>query len=170
MPDRYTHTLMFLTREMNEEASIQERLDNLHGLWTAFEEVEKRGNCMGCGAHLYYRMYLRHLQNGEVCYIGSSCNKLFKESAPLFYETSKELREESTARQRVFNRKIPQWASDLSGNPLTNYRSVHKAIQNKTKRYMNEGGYPQDMSKLLKVIVNALPETDRKHMNLIKNK
>jgi hypothetical protein len=167
MPDRYTHTLMFLTREMNEEASIQERLDNLHNLWTAFDYKQKDGNCVGCGAYLYHRWYLRHLHTGEICYIGSSCQELFKESAPLFYETSKELREECKARQRVFNRKIPEWASDLSGIPLTNYRSVHKAIQNKTKRYVNESGYPQDMTKLIEVIVNALPETDRKHMNFI---
>ena len=167
MPNRYTHTLMFLTREMNEEASIQERLDNLHNLWTGCDLGYKNGNCVGCGTRIYVRYYLRHLQTGEVCYIGSSCNDLFKESAPLFYESTQELREESKARQRVFNRKIPQWASDLSGIPLTNYRSVHKAIQNKTKRYVNESGYPQDMTKLIEVIVNALPETDRKHMNFI---
>jgi hypothetical protein len=164
MPDRYTNTLKFLTSEMNEEATIQERLDNLHGIWTVFEQVEKRGNCMGCGAHLYSRMYLRHQQTGEICYIGSSCNELFKESAPLFYATSKELRDESIARQRVFNRKIPKWASDLPGIPLTNYRSVHKAIQNKTKRYVNDAGYPQDMTKLIKAMVNMLPEADKKFL------
>ena len=53
MPSRYKNTLMFLTREMNEEASIQQRLDNLHNLWgrEGFTE-SKKGNCHGCGAHL----------------------------------------------------------------------------------------------------------------------
>ena len=168
MPSRYKNTLMFLTREMDEEASIQQRLDNLHNLWgrEGFTE-SKKGNCHGCGAHLTERFYLDHEETGERCYIGSSCVELFEHTAPKFYESMLGQFEESKARKRVFNRKIPQWASDLSGIPLTNYRSVHKAIQNKTKRYVNESGYPQDMSKLLKVIVNALPETDRKHMNLI---
>ena len=66
MPNRYTHTLMFLTREMNEEASIQERLDNLHNLWgkEGFTE-SKKGNCHGCGAHLTERFYLDHEETGR---------------------------------------------------------------------------------------------------------
>jgi len=165
MPDRYTNTLMFLTREMSEKATIQERLDNLHNLWgrQGFT-ANKRGNCHGCGAYLTERFYLEHEETGDRCYIGSSCAELFQHSAPKFYESMLGQIEESKARQRVFNRKIPKWASDLPGIPLTNYRSVHKAIQNKTKRYVNDAGYPQDMTKLIKAMVNMLPEADKKFL------
>jgi hypothetical protein len=165
MPDRYTNTLMFLTREMDEEASIQQRLDNLHNIWgkEGFTE-SKKGNCHGCGAFLTERFYLDHEETGERCYIGSSCVELFHHTAPKFYESMSGQIDESKARQRVFNRKIPQWALELPGIPLTNYRSVHRAIQNKTKSYVNDAGYPQDMTKLIKAMVNMLPEADKRFL------
>jgi len=93
-------------------------------------------------------------------YVGNTCILVFAKEAPDFVEACQPVLDECAARKRLLGRKVPAWIRELPGMPLTNYRSVRRAIDNKTKRYMCEG-YSHDLTPFITYTTKNMPDEDR---------
>ena len=163
-------TLKKLTSHMPAGAGSQDRYPELHRTWKPAgmvdlgekwcEDKDKIVTCDGCDTSIRYMFLLDSKIGSGRRVVGSTCITIFEEDAPEFVEACQPMLDEHAARQRLLNRKVPAWIRELPGIPLTNYRSVRRAIDNKTKRYMCEG-YSHDLTPFITYTTKNMPDEDR---------
>ena len=156
-------TVQFLTAHMPHDTPVALRYKELHRAWDCVRVVDDgrvAHQCQGCHTPIRYRYILASKIGLGECYVGNTCILVFQTEAPDFVEACQPQLDEYLARKRLMNRKVPLWIRELPGMPLTNYRSVRRAIDNKTKRYMSEG-YSHDLTPFIKFTTKNMLEEER---------
>lgn len=130
-PDR-RRTLRVLTSHMPEDATFDERCEELPRVWDKETLQLKPGTCQGCDCDkLTRRFWIRKRETGELVYIGSSCITLFEKTAPDFFKMMKPLLDEASLIGKVAKRKIPKELREFASLPFATYGEM-KAIDNRT--------------------------------------
>ena len=155
---------------MPSGAGSQERYPELHRTWEPAgmvdlgekwcKDKDKMVECDGCDTGLRYLFMLDSKIGLGRRVVGSTCITIFQNDAPDFVEACQPMLDECAARKRLMSRKVPLWIRELPGMPLTNYKSVRRAIDNKTKRYMSEG-YSHDLTPFIKFTTKNMLEEER---------
>ena len=156
-------TVKFLTAHMPHDTPVALRYKELHRAWGPGRVVDDgcvAHQCQGCHTPIRYRCMLVSKIGLAETYVGTTCILVFQKEAPEFVEACQPMLDECAARQRLLNRKVPAWIRELPSMPLTNYRSVRRAIDNKTKRYMCEG-YSHDLTPFITYATKNMPDEDR---------
>ena len=156
-------TVQFLTEHMPHDTPVALRYKELHRAWAPDRIVDDgcvKHHCQGCATAIRYRCMLVSKIGLAGCWVGNTCILVFEKEAPEFVAACQPLLDECAARKRLMCRKVPLWIRELPGMPLTNYKSVRRAIDNKTKRYMSEG-YSHDLTPFIKYTTKNMADEDR---------
>jgi len=156
-------TVQFLTEHMPHDTPVALRYKELHRAWVCVRIVDDgcvAHRCQGCHTPIRHRFILASKIGLAETYVGSTCILVFEKEAPDFVEACRPMLDECAARKRLLSRKVPLWIRELPGMPLTNYRSVRRAIDNKTKRYMCEG-YSHELTAFVKFATKQLSDEDQ---------